>query len=127
MKNLILNGVLALTLAFGVFQTRALAADAFRPSTVIHVINVKWKKDATKAQIQAALDGLDKLHKAYPGLLRVWTRTFKFQLDGLDQMIVMEFASKEALEKYADSAAQKEWYKLYLPIREESRTNDATN
>lgn len=128
MKNLFLTSTLAFALACALLSpAEAKAADNFKPSTVIHVVNVKWKKEATKAQIQAAIDGLEKIHKAYPGLVRVWTKTFKFQLEGLDQMIVMEFASKEALEKYADSPAQKEWYKLYLPIREESRTNDATN
>jgi hypothetical protein len=40
---------------------------------------------------------------------------------------VMEFENEAALQKYADSPAQKEFYKAYLPIREESRTNDITN
>ena len=39
----------------------------------------------------------------------------------------MEFASEDALKKYAESPAQKEWYKVYLPIREESTTHDITN
>jgi hypothetical protein len=39
----------------------------------------------------------------------------------------MEFESEDALKKYADSPAQKEWYKVYLPVRGESRTHDVTN
>jgi len=35
--------------------------------------------------------------------------------------------AKAALKAYADSPAQKEWYKTYLPIREESTTFDITN
>ena len=39
----------------------------------------------------------------------------------------MEFADANALKGYTDSAAQKEWYKAYLPIRERSTTFDITN
>ena len=37
------------------------------------------------------------------------------------------FASEQALTDYADSPAQLEWYKVYMPIREESTTFDITN
>ena len=37
------------------FATAALAQS---PSTVLHVINVKWKADATPEQIKAAVEGL---------------------------------------------------------------------
>jgi hypothetical protein len=39
----------------------------------------------------------------------------------------MEFESEAALKKYAGSEPQQEWYKVYMPIREESRTHDVTN
>ena len=42
-------------------------------------------------------------------------------------VIVMEFASEQALKDYTDSPAQKEWYKLYEGIREQSTTYDITN
>jgi uncharacterized protein (DUF1330 family) len=45
----------------------------------------------------------------------------------MKQAIVMEFESQDALKKYTDSPAQKAWYELYLPIREESATHDITN
>ena len=58
----------------------------------------------------------------------MWTKPIKKQLpDGYSTVIVMEFASEDALKNYADSAAQKKWYELYMPIREESRTSDITN
>jgi uncharacterized protein (DUF1330 family) len=101
---------------------------AQKPSSVIHVINVKWKADAKPEQIQAALNMAHELPKKFPGIKRVWTKNIKFQMKpNFDQAIVMEFESEDALKKYADSPAQKEWYKVYLPIREESRTNDITN
>jgi len=104
-----------------------LAADT-KPKTVIHVITVKWKSDATPAQIEQAIKGAEALPAQYPGITRVWTRPIKKQLpEGYSHVIVMEFASEDALKKYADSPAQKKWYDLYMPVREESRTNDITN
>src|SRR5580698_3238151 len=104
-----------------------LAADA-RPKTVIHVITIKWKADATPAQIDKAIKGAEALPSEYPGIVHVWTKPIKKQLpEGYGHVIVMEFASQDALQKYAESAAQKKWYELYMPIREESRTSDITN
>jgi antibiotic biosynthesis monooxygenase (ABM) superfamily enzyme len=112
----------AITLAASVF-----AADA-KPKTVIHVIAIQWNADATPAQIQKAIQGAEALPAEYPGIVHVWTKAIKKQLpDGYTHLIVMEFASEDALAKYADSAAQKKWYELYMPIRKESRTNDITN
>jgi hypothetical protein len=46
--------------------------------------------------------------------------------EGHKHIIVMEFESEEALNKYADSPAKKR-YEVYMPIREESRTHESTN
>jgi antibiotic biosynthesis monooxygenase (ABM) superfamily enzyme len=112
----------ALMLATGLF-----AADT-TPKTVIHVISVKWKADATPAQIDKAIKAAEALPSEYPGITRVWTKPIKKQLpEGYSHVIVMEFASEDALKNYADSAAQKKWYEVYMTIREESRTSDITN
>jgi antibiotic biosynthesis monooxygenase (ABM) superfamily enzyme len=109
------------------FVTGAFAADT-KPKSVIHVITVKWKSDATPAQIEQAIHGAEALPSQYPGIVRVWTKPIKKQLpEGYNHVIVMEFVSEDALKKYADSPAQKKWYELYMPIREESRTSDITN
>jgi Stress responsive A/B Barrel Domain len=98
------------------------------PSTVIHIINVKWKEEATPEQIQAVIDAVRQLPVRYPGIRRVWTKNIKYQgQEGFRQAIVMEFESQDALKRYEDSAAQQWWYKLYLPVRDESRTHDVTN
>jgi antibiotic biosynthesis monooxygenase (ABM) superfamily enzyme len=102
------------------------ASSETAPKSVIHVVTVKWKTGATKEQIQAALDGAQKLPAAFPGITRVWTRSIKVQGDK-DAVIVMEFASEQALKEYADSPAQKDWYKAYMAVREESTTFDITN
>ena len=112
----------AVILAFGACT---LAAQT-EPKTVIHVVTVSWKPEATPAQIKAALDGVKALPKAYKGITRVWTKSIKVQ-GGKDNAFVMEFKDEAALKSYADSPAQKEWYKVYMPIREESTTFDITN
>jgi antibiotic biosynthesis monooxygenase (ABM) superfamily enzyme len=107
--------------------TGAFAAD-MKPTTVIHVITIKWKPDATPAQIDQAIKGAEALPSQYPGITRVWSKPIKKQLpEGYSHVIVMEFTNEDALKKYADSPAQKKWYELYMPIREESRTSDITN
>ena len=39
----------------------------------------------------------------------------------------MEFENQDALKRYENSAAQKWWYELYLPVREDSRIDDIAN
>ena len=97
-----------------------------KPTTVIHVIQVQWKANATPDQIAKAIKGVETMN--YPGLKRVWTRPIKMQLpEDYKTIFAMEFESEQALKDYADSPAQKAWYDIYLPIREESRTSDITN
>ena len=97
-----------------------------KPKTVVHVITVEWKSSATPEQIAKAIKGVETMN--YPGLKNVWTRPIKMQLpDGYKSIFVMEFESEQALKNYANSPAQKAWYEVYMPIREESRTSDITN
>jgi antibiotic biosynthesis monooxygenase (ABM) superfamily enzyme len=117
--------LLATLLGLYVLATAALAQS---PSTVIHIINVRWKEDATPEQIKATIDAVHQLPAKYPGIKRVWTKNIKYQAqDNMNLAIVMEFESQDALRKYADSPAQKWWYEMYLPIRDESATHDITN
>ena len=111
-------------LAFSAVTASAQSASA--PKSVIHVVTVSWKPDSTPAQIQAALDGAQKLPAAYKGITRVWSKTIKAQGDRT-HAIVMEFASEQALKDYSGSDAQKEWYKVYQPVRAGSTTFDITN
>jgi len=90
------------------------------------VVTVSWKAGTTPAQIQAALDGAHKLPSQFPGITRVWTRTVKAQ-GNRSHAIVMEFKDEQALKDYAGSDAQKEWYKVYIDVREASTTFDISN
>jgi len=110
------------------FCFAAATAWAQAPATVIHIIQVKWKVEATPEQVKAAVDAVQQLPARYPGIKRVWTKNLKYQgQEGFKQAIVLEFDSQDSLKKYEGSAAQKWWYELYMPVREDSRTDDITN
>ena len=117
---------LSLSLLLVVVAAGFATAAPNKPKSVIHVITIQWKADATPEQIQQAIRGAENIN--YPGIKNVWTKPIKMQLpEGYKHIIVMEFESEEALKKYADSPAQKQWYDVYMPIREESSTHDITN
>ena len=97
------------------------------PSSVLHIVTVKWNEAATEAQRQAAIDGVKKMAEGVPGLTNVWLKTLKVQGQGYHAVMAMEFKSKAAFDAYADNPAHKEWEKLYLPIRAQSTTHDVTN
>lgn len=116
LASLALAGLLCTPAMFG----------ASKPKSVIHIINVKFKADAAKADIDKAISYAAEMDA--PGLKNVWLRPIKNQLaPEFTHILVMEFESEEALKKYADSPAQKKWYEIYLKVRDESRTNDVTN
>ena len=118
--------ILTLFAAFAILAAALLLAAPAKPHSVIHVITVQWKPDATPAQIQKAIHAVETMN--YPGLKNVWTRPIKMQLpEGYKSIFVMEFENEKALQDYAGSAAQKAWYEVYMPVREESRTSDITN
>jgi hypothetical protein len=122
MKKLLMTLLTVTLLTLGAANVSAQTA----PKTVLHVVTVKWKDGTTAEQIKAALDGVQALPAAYKGITHVWTRSIKVQ-GGKANAFVMEFADEAALKAYKDSPAQLEWYKTYVPIREESTTFDITN
>jgi hypothetical protein len=122
MKKLLMTLTIAGLLALGAATVSAQMA----PKSVIHVVTVSWKAGTTPEQIKAALDGVQALPAQFKGITRVWTKSIKVQ-GGKANAFVMEFVDEAALKAYADSEAQKEWYKTYLPIRGESTTFDITN
>ena len=76
------------------------------PKTVIHVVTLTWKDDASDEQIKKALDGVKTIAKKFDGVTRVWTRAIKTQGDH-EHAFVMEFKDEQALKDYAGSDAQK--------------------
>ncbi len=119
--------ILTLTMIAGMLMLPvALNAADSAPKSVIHVVTVTWKKDTSAEQIKAALDGAKALPASFKGISRVWTKTLKAQ-GQRTHAIVMEFADEAALKEYSGSDAQKAWYTVYTPIREQSTTFDITN
>lgn len=113
-----------------------LAIAAEKPASVIHVVTLRLKEGTTPEQVKQVGAALDSAAKSFPGITRIWTRPIKIQggpigacpeCRPVNHIIVMEFASEDALKQYHNSEAQKAFYKVYLPIREESRTHDITN
>jgi hypothetical protein len=123
------NALVAAAGVLSVFGAGVLAgANTFgTPKSVIHVITVQWKADATAEQKTAAIEGVKKMAGEIPGIKNVWLKTLKVQPGGYSNVIVMEFQDQAAFERYTGDPAHKAWEKIYLPIREESRTHDATN
>lgn len=121
-SKMALATVMAATLLVG----PAVAAN--KPKSVIHIINVRFKKDAKPEDVNKAITGIDTILGKYKGIKNVWLKPIKNQFaPEYTHILVMEFESEDALKKYVDSPEQKEWYKLYMPVRDESRTNDVTN
>jgi hypothetical protein len=115
--------------ALVVFAAGALVgANAFKePSTVLHVAVVKWKADSTPEQQQAAIDGIRRMAADVPGIRNVWLKKIKTQPPEYSAVFAIEFENKAAFDAYTNNPAHKAWEKIYLPIREESRTQDVTN
>jgi uncharacterized protein (DUF1330 family) len=122
-----LNIIRNLFLATAMLSLAAFAVE--RPKSVIHVINVKFKPTASKADIDKAIAAIETVAGKYKGIKRVWLRPIKVQggESKFTHCLVMEFESEDALKNYTDSPEQKEWYKLWIPVRELSNTHDVTN
>jgi len=121
MKKLICAAVLAVV---------SLAA-ADTPSSVVHVINVRFKADAPKAAVDEAIASIGEMARKFPsaGILRAWLKPIQVQggADKFTHCLVMEFKDAAALKAYSGSEAQKFWYEKWLKVRELSNTHDVTN
>ena len=105
-----------------------MGANSFNtPSTILHVVTVQWKADSTPAQQQAAIDGLKKMSAEVPGIRNIWIKKLKVQPAAFSTVFAMEFERKAAFDAYTTHPAHKAWEKVYLPVREESQTQDITN
>ncbi len=110
----------------------AVGANRFnKPKSVIHLVQVKWKSDATDAQKKAAVDGVEKMAAQVPGIKSIWMKQTRAQHWGdlrPDAAWVIEFENREAERAYEKSEARKEWFeKVYDPIRDQSRSSQWTN
>jgi ABC-type glycerol-3-phosphate transport system substrate-binding protein len=128
-KSRILKTALALAVAIGLFGAGILTGKyAFhQPSSIIHVVSVKWKADSTPEQQQAAIDGVKAMAAEIPGIKNIWIKSTRVQPQDFNAAFAIEFENKAAADAYADHPAHKAWGKIYQPVHEESRSLQITN
>lgn len=128
-RSRILKTALVLAVAIGLFGAGILTGkNAFRqPSSIIHVVTVKWKADSTPEQQQAAIDGVKTMAAEIPGIKNIWIKSTRVQPQDFNAAFAIEFENKAAADAYADHPAHKAWGKIYQPVHEESRSLQITN
>lgn len=125
----IFKAAVVLALAFALFGAGVLTGKStfHQPSSIIHVVTVKWKADSTPEQQQAALDGVKTMAAEIPGIKNIWIKSTRVQPRDYSAAFAIEFEDKAAAERYVDHPAHKAWQKIYEPIHEESRSQQITN
>jgi hypothetical protein len=98
-----------------------------KPKTVIQVVTIKWAADAAPELRRAAIEDVGKTLAEIPGVERVWLRTLRVQPRDFMSAFALEFEDQAAADRYARHPAHEAWNKTYLPIIEESRTQQVTN
>ena len=98
-----------------------------QPKTVLHVVALKWTPEATDEQKAAAIEGLKTMAGAVPGIKNIWVKPDRVQPREYSFAFAIEFESRAAADAYAEHPAHEEWYKIYMPIRAESRSLQITN
>lgn len=118
--------ILILTLVF--LAGVAVGKNAFsEPATVLHVVSLKWKADATPEQRAGAITGIRDMAAEVPGIKNIWLKPHRVQPDTYDTAFAIEFESRAAADAYAEHSAHEKWYEIYIPYREESRSLQVTN
>ncbi|HWQ35595.1 MAG TPA: Dabb family protein [Blastocatellia bacterium] len=102
------------------------------PTSVIHLVALRWKAEATPEQRQKAIDGIKTMAAEIPGIKNIWLKPLRVQNltqdQKLDTIFVIEFESEAAAEAYRTNPKHEEWSKqLYEPYRDTSRSFQATN
>ena len=128
-KNKIVKAALIVTVAVGIFRAGVLAGkNTFhQPSSIIHVVTVKWKADSTSENQQAAIDGVKIMAAEIPGIKNIWIKSTRVQPQDFNAAFAIEFEDKAAADRYVDHPAHKAWAKIYQPVHEESRSLQITN
>jgi hypothetical protein len=90
-------------------------------------VTIRWTADAAPEQRRAALEGLDKLAAEFPGARSVWLRPLRLQPRDFMSAYAIEFDDQAAAERFAKLPAHESWNRSFLPLIEESRTQQLTN
>lgn len=97
------------------------------PQSVLHVSVIKWKAEATDEQKAQAMEGIQQMAATIPGIKNIWLKADRVQPRDYHTAFAIEFESRAAADTYVDHPAHRDWEKIYLPIRAESRNIQVTN
>jgi len=97
------------------------------PHTIIHVVSIRWQPGVSDADKQAALAGVKELAAKIPGVKNLWVKAERLQPRDFNAAFVIEFANRDAADRYAESPAHEEWEKRYVPLRDASLSLQVTN
>jgi hypothetical protein len=97
------------------------------PKTVLHVVIIRWKPDATPAQKKAVIDGVRQMAASIPGVRNIWIKPARMASLQWNTAFVIEFDSRAAADHYATDPAHAAWVKLEEAARLNSLNVQVTN
>ena len=98
-----------------------------KPKTVIQVVTIRWSADAAPEMRRAAIEGVEKAAAEIPGVKNVWLRPIRVQPRDFMSAFAIEFEDQAWADRFARHPAHEAWNKSFLPVIEESRTQQITN
>jgi len=127
-RRFVAGGIILLVFAAGI----VVGQNRFgQPKSVVHLVSLRWKTEASPDARQKALDGIKTMAEKIPGIKNVWLKTLRVQSPSQDRpfdaVFAIEFADEAAAKAYADHPAHADWEKIYLAVRDESRSFQASN
>jgi hypothetical protein len=115
--------------ALGLFGAGFLAgANQYqKPKSILHLVAVKWTEDSTPEQRKAAIEGVEKMAAQIPGIKRIWLKSLRVQPSDFNNAFAIEFEDQAAADRYGKDPGHEAWYKVYLPVHDQSRSFQVTN
>ncbi len=108
--------------------TAAAQANHFgQPKTIISVSLIKWREGTPDAERQAVIEGIRTMAAQIPGIKNIWLKPSRMQPRDFDTAFVIEFADRDAADRYAESPIHEAWSKRLQAIRETSLSPQITN
>jgi hypothetical protein len=97
------------------------------PKTILSISLIKFRPAVSDADKKAAIDGVRTLAGQIPGIKNIWLKTSRMQPRDFDAAFVIEFATRDAADNYAESPLHDAWSKKLQIIRETSLSPQVTN
>jgi hypothetical protein len=105
----------------------AAPAPVSQPKTILQLSLIKWRADASEAQKEQIMKEWLEMAGKIPGVKNVWTKPSRMQPQNYHTAYAIEFANREAADRYALDPAHDAWSKKFQAIRETSISPQLTN